>query len=45
MSSLNRHFEKQMEILRMEVGKRQAPETLIKEEALLLAKYRRHERK
>jgi len=43
--SLNKFFESKVEIPRMKVGKRQSFETLINEEALLLAKYLRHERK
>ena len=42
---LNRFFESNIEIPRMRVGKRQTLETLISEEALLLAKYLRNERK
>ena len=45
MKSLNRFFESNIEIPRMKVGKRQTLETLISEEALLLAKYLRDERK
>ena len=45
MDSLNKYFEKQIEIPRMKVGNRQTLETLINEEALLLAKYLRHEKK
>jgi CRISPR-associated protein Cas1 len=45
LDRLNRYFEKKIEIPRMKVGKRQTFETLISEEALLLAKYLRHEKK
>ena len=42
---LNDYFESKVEIPRIKVGKRQEIETLINEEALLLAKYLRDERK
>ena len=42
---LNDYFETIVEIPRIRVGKRQEIETLIYEEALLLAKYFRNERK
>lgn len=42
---LNVYFESKVEIPRIRVGKRQEIETLINEEALLLAKYLRDERK
>lgn len=42
---LNAYFEMMVEIPRIKVGKRQKLETLIDEEALLLAKYLRDERK
>jgi hypothetical protein len=42
---LNQFFESNVEIPRIKVGKRQTLETLISEEALLLAKYLRNERK
>jgi CRISPR/Cas system-associated endonuclease Cas1 len=42
--SLARLFERMIEVPRMKVGKRQTLETLIKEEALLLAKFLRGER-
>ncbi|MBT0159917.1 CRISPR-associated endonuclease Cas1 [Candidatus Bathyarchaeota archaeon A05DMB-2] len=45
MRELNGFFESNVEIARMKVGKRQTLETLISEEALLLAKYLRDERK
>ena len=45
MDSLNRYFEKQTKIPRMKAGNRQTFETLINEEALLLAKYLRNKRK
>jgi len=41
---LNAYFESKVEIPRMKVGKRQRIQTLISEEALLLAKYLRDER-
>jgi hypothetical protein len=44
MKKLNGFFESNIEIPRMRVGKRQTFETLISEEALLLAKYLRNER-
>jgi hypothetical protein len=45
MQGLNRFFESNIEIPRIRVGKRQTLETLINEEALLLAKYLRNEKK
>jgi CRISPR-associated protein Cas1 len=45
MNCLNKYFEMQAEIPRMKVGNRQSFETLINEEALLLAKYLRREKK
>jgi hypothetical protein len=39
------YFESRVEIPRIKVGKRQEIETLINEEALLLAKYLRDEKK
>ena len=42
---LNAYFESKVEIPRMKVGKGQKLETLIDEEALLLAKYLRDEKK
>jgi len=42
---LNVYFESKVEIPRITIGKRQEIETLINEEALLLAKYLRDERK
>jgi len=45
IKKLNAYFEKRVEIPRIKVGKRQKLETLIDEEALLLAKYLRDERK
>ena len=44
MKRLNAYFEKTVEIPRMKVGNRQEIETLICEEALLLAKYLRGEK-
>jgi CRISPR-associated protein Cas1 len=44
-AKLNNYFETTVEIPRMKVGKRQTIETLINEEALLLAKYLRNEKK
>ena len=45
LKKLNAYFESSVEIPRIKVGKRQKLETLIDEEALLLAKYLRDERK
>jgi len=45
IKKLNIYFEMAVEIPRIKVGKRQKLETLIDEEALLLAKYLRDERK
>ncbi len=45
IKKLNSYFESNVEIPRIKVGKRQKLETLIDEEALLLAKYLRDERK
>ena len=45
MFNLNNYFETMVEIPRMHAGKRQTFETLITEEAFLLAKYLRNERK
>jgi CRISPR-associated protein Cas1 len=44
MEKLNQFFESNVEIPRIKHGKRQTLETLISEEALLLAKYLRNER-
>ena len=44
MTKLEEFFESQVEIPRIKVGKKQTLETLITEEALLLAKYLRNER-
>jgi len=44
MKKLNTYFESKVEIPRIKHGNRQALETLINEEALLFAKYLRHER-
>jgi hypothetical protein len=38
-------LEKSVEILRIKVGKKQTIDTLISEEAMLLAKYLRNEKK
>ena len=43
--ALNNLFESKVEIPRMRIGKKQTIETLINEEALLLAKFLRNERK
>ena len=43
MARLNRFFESTVDIPRIRVGKRQTIETLINEEALLLAKFTRNE--
>ena len=45
MKILNDFFEKNVEIPRIKVGKKQTVETLINEEALLLAKFLRDEKK
>jgi CRISPR/Cas system-associated endonuclease Cas1 len=45
MRRLNQFFECEVEIPRIRHGKKQTVETLINEEALLLAKYLRNERK
>jgi len=42
--SLNEYFQTKVEIPRIRMGKKQEIETLINEEALLLAKYLRNER-
>ncbi len=42
---LNAFFDRMVDIERIKVGKRQSIDTLISEEALLLAKYLRNERK
>ncbi len=43
MKDLNDFFESYIEVLRMRIGKKQTIETLISEEALLLAKYLQNE--
>jgi len=45
MDDLNRYFEMTVKISRMRYGKRQTVETLINEEAYLLAEYLRNEKK
>jgi hypothetical protein len=45
MKQLNAFFERIVEVPRIRIGKRQTIDTLINEEALLLAKYLRDERK
>jgi len=45
MKELERYFESKVEIPLMRQGKKQRLETLINEEALLLAKYLRNEKK
>ncbi len=45
MKKLNSLFENEVEIARIKVGRKQTIETLINEEALLLAKYLRDENK
>ena len=45
MKQLHAFFEAMVEVPRMRIGKRQTIETLISEEALLLAKFLRNERK
>ena len=42
---LNAFFDRMVDVERIKVGKRQTIDTLISEEALLFAKYLRHERK
>jgi len=42
---LNTFFDRMVDIERIKIGKRQTIDTLISEEALLFAKYLRHERK
>ena len=42
---LNAFFDRMVDIERIKIGKRQTIDTLISEEALLFAKYLRHERK
>ena len=44
MRQLSAFFEAMVEVPRMRIGKRQTIETLISEEALLLAKFLRNER-
>jgi CRISPR-associated protein Cas1 len=44
MRKLNDYFESEVEIPRIKHGEKQSLETLISEEALLFAKYLRHER-
>jgi hypothetical protein len=44
MRKLNLYFEGKVEIPRIKHGERQTLETLINEEALLFAKFLRHER-
>ena len=45
MKQLNKFFEAYVEVPRIRVGKKQTIETLINEEASLLAKFLRNERK
>jgi len=45
MKSLYKYFEREVEVPRIRIGKKQTIETLISEEALLLAKFLRDERK
>jgi hypothetical protein len=45
MKQLNAFFEVIVEVPRIKIGKKQTIETLISEEALLLAKFLRNERK
>jgi hypothetical protein len=42
---LNKFFDGMVDVERIKVGNRQTIDTLISEEALLFAKYLRHERK
>ena len=44
-AKLSDYFETMVEVPRIRIGERQTIETLINEEALLFAKYLRHERK
>ena len=44
MKQLDKFFESFVEVPRMRVGKKQTIETLINEEALVLAKFLRNER-
>jgi len=44
MKSLYRYFEREVEVPRIRIGKRQTIETLINEETLLIAKYIRNEK-
>jgi len=44
MKQLFKFFEREVEVPRIRIGKRQTIETLINEEALLFAKYLRNER-
>jgi CRISPR-associated protein Cas1 len=45
LENLNHHFQNNIEIPRIRIGQKQTIETLINEEALLLAKYLRNEKK
>ena len=45
MKELNQYFQREVAIPRMKIGEKQEIETLIREEALLFAKYLREERK
>jgi len=45
MKHLYQYFEREVEVPRIRIGKRQTIETLISEEALLFAKYLRNDRK
>lgn len=45
METIDHLFYRQVQVPRMKVGQKQTLETLINEEALLLAKYLRDERK
>jgi len=45
MKRLHRYFECEVEVPRIKVGRKQSIDTLINEEALLLAKFLRNERK
>jgi CRISPR/Cas system-associated endonuclease Cas1 len=45
IKKLNAYFESKVEIPRIKYGKKQTLDTLISEEALLLAKFLRNERK
>jgi len=45
MKALSQYFESKVEIPRIQAGKRQTIETMINEEALLMAQYLRDEKR